>query len=93
MKSSVIESEQIGITDEKENRAVDFVSQEFNQDDRWVMLQYTNEGKEYQLVVEKSKSTKGRTMYETRIEKLNKTNTLVDKCYVTEMLKSRRRDV
>jgi hypothetical protein len=51
VKSSVTESEQIGITDEKENRAVDFVSQEFNQDDRWVMLHYTNEGEEYQLVV------------------------------------------
>lgn len=125
MTRGVIEFEQTGVMDEKENRVVawsidsdentievehsegtdwtskgritvetvDFVSQEFNQDDRWVVLQYTNEGKEYQLVVEGPKSMKGHTIYETRIENLNKTNTLVDKCYVAEIPKFRRRDV
>lgn len=73
--------------------SVHFISQNFDKDNRWEILEYKNNGQEYLLVVEGPKSMKGRTVYETRIEKIKEKNVLVDKCYISEMPEFRRQKI
>lgn len=65
--------------------SLEFVNHSFNEQGRWIILRYENEGSEYQLVVEGPKSMKGHTYYDIRIEHLESATMLVDKTRVQDM--------
>lgn len=65
--------------------SVEFVSENFNSRNRWVILQYDNGKSKYELVVEGPKSHRGHTFYEIRLEEIKNVRTLVDKSRARNM--------